>query len=128
MSEAQAIFFRRRHQARRPPVAKIRPGRPAPAMGPGTGALSPVTKPKLLVPVAIPPTMRLNMVPAVPFRASRKTPPSVTLVPKRPIIGFLGRDHKGMEYSEICPLHLQPIAVDLQRTQPCYSLQDCWRK
>jgi hypothetical protein len=34
--EAQAIFFRRRHQARRPPPAKIRPGSPAPAMGPGT--------------------------------------------------------------------------------------------
>src|SRR5215470_2123463 len=34
----QAIFFRRRHQARRPPQAKIRPGRPAPAMGPGTVA------------------------------------------------------------------------------------------
>jgi hypothetical protein len=33
---AQAIFFRRRHQARRPPLAKIRPGRPAPAMGPDT--------------------------------------------------------------------------------------------
>jgi hypothetical protein len=35
----QAIFCRRRHQARRPPLAKIRPGRPAPAMGPGPGAL-----------------------------------------------------------------------------------------
>jgi hypothetical protein len=32
----QAIFRRRRHQPRRPPLAKIRPGRPAPAMGPGT--------------------------------------------------------------------------------------------
>jgi hypothetical protein len=28
-SEAQAIFFRRRHQPRRPPLAKIRPGRPS---------------------------------------------------------------------------------------------------
>jgi hypothetical protein len=34
--ERQAIFFRRRHQPSRPPLAKIRPGRPAPAMGPGT--------------------------------------------------------------------------------------------
>src|SRR5262245_3414713 len=34
--EVQAIFFRRRHQPRRPPHAKIRPGSPAPAMGPGT--------------------------------------------------------------------------------------------
>src|SRR5262249_1543697 len=33
----QAIFCRRRHQARRPPPAKIRPGNPAPTMGPGTG-------------------------------------------------------------------------------------------
>jgi len=32
----QAYWCRRRHQPRRPPLAKIRPGRPAPAMGPGT--------------------------------------------------------------------------------------------
>src|SRR5215469_17078029 len=38
-SLVQAIFRRRRHQPRRPPPAKIRPGRPAPAMGPGTGAV-----------------------------------------------------------------------------------------
>ena len=30
------VFCRRRHQPRRPPQAKIRPGSPAPAMGPGT--------------------------------------------------------------------------------------------
>jgi hypothetical protein len=41
--EAQAIFFRRRHQARRPPLAKIRPGSPAPTMGPGTAAASTLT-------------------------------------------------------------------------------------
>jgi hypothetical protein len=35
--ESQAIFFRRRHQPRRPPLAKIRPGSPAPTTGPGTG-------------------------------------------------------------------------------------------
>src|SRR5262249_43267120 len=35
--QAQAVFRRRRHQPRRPPPAKIRPGSPAPAMGPGTG-------------------------------------------------------------------------------------------
>jgi hypothetical protein len=34
--EVQAIFCRRRHQPRRPPPAKIRPGSPAPTMGPGT--------------------------------------------------------------------------------------------
>jgi hypothetical protein len=33
--QAQAIFCRRRHQPRRPPLAKIRPGSPAPAIGPG---------------------------------------------------------------------------------------------
>src|SRR5262245_18163931 len=33
-----AAFRRRRRQPRRPPLAKIRPGRPAPAMGPGIGA------------------------------------------------------------------------------------------
>src|SRR5215510_4928100 len=35
----QAIF-RRRHRPRRPPPAKIRPGSPAPAMGPGTARKS----------------------------------------------------------------------------------------
>src|SRR6516164_9743553 len=39
VSDVQAIFFRRRHQPRRPPLAKIRPGSPAPATGPGTGAI-----------------------------------------------------------------------------------------
>src|SRR5580704_11053664 len=34
----QAIFRRRRHQPRRPPHAAIRPGRPAPATGPGAWA------------------------------------------------------------------------------------------
>src|SRR5262249_40583600 len=32
----QAIFRRRRHQPRKPPLAKIRPGSPAPATGPRT--------------------------------------------------------------------------------------------
>jgi hypothetical protein len=40
--DVQAKRRRRRHQARRPPLAKIRPGRPAPAMGPGT--ISPVSE------------------------------------------------------------------------------------
>jgi hypothetical protein len=35
---AAATVLRRRHQARRPPLAKIRPGRPVPTMGPGTCA------------------------------------------------------------------------------------------
>src|SRR5260221_1547879 len=33
---AQAIFFRRRHQPRRHPLARIRPGMSAPTVGPGT--------------------------------------------------------------------------------------------
>src|SRR5262245_44192967 len=36
--EAQAIFFRRRHHPSRPPLAKIRLGRPAPAMGTRNGS------------------------------------------------------------------------------------------
>ena len=36
--KCQTFLCRRRHQQRRPPLAKIRPGRPAPAMGPGTAA------------------------------------------------------------------------------------------
>jgi hypothetical protein len=32
-----------RHQASRPPLAKIRPGRPAPAMGPGTELIAVVS-------------------------------------------------------------------------------------
>src|SRR5262245_54188983 len=45
LADAQAIFFRRRHQPRRPPQAKIRPGSPAPTMGPGTGD---ATRPEVL--------------------------------------------------------------------------------
>jgi len=37
----QTVRCRRRHQPRRPPLAKIKPGRPAPAIGPGTGIGSP---------------------------------------------------------------------------------------
>jgi hypothetical protein len=38
VGEMFQTFFRRRHQPRRPPLAKIRPGRPASTMGPGTDA------------------------------------------------------------------------------------------
>src|SRR5215831_1100634 len=44
VSEAQAIFFRRRHQPRRPPPTRIRPGSPAPTRGPGTGTFTNVRK------------------------------------------------------------------------------------
>jgi hypothetical protein len=37
--DAQAVFCRRRHQPRRPPPANIRPGSPAPVMGPGTAGV-----------------------------------------------------------------------------------------
>jgi hypothetical protein len=37
----QAVRRRRRHQPRRPPLAKISPGTPAPTMGPGTATVSP---------------------------------------------------------------------------------------
>ena len=47
--EVQAIFCRRRHQLRRPPLAKIRPGRPAPTMGPGTAAALNVEGPEVLI-------------------------------------------------------------------------------
>ena len=40
---AQAIFCRRRHQPSRPPLARIRPGTPAPTMGPGTAVIVPST-------------------------------------------------------------------------------------
>ena len=36
--DVQAIFWRRRHQPSKPPLAKVKPGSPAPAMGPGTAA------------------------------------------------------------------------------------------
>ena len=42
---------RRRHQARRPPLAKMRPGTPAPTMGPGTSAKVPT--PKAVDPLAL---------------------------------------------------------------------------
>src|SRR5262249_12686192 len=38
--DSRAHAVRRRHQPRRPPLAKIRPGRPAPTMGPGTNGLT----------------------------------------------------------------------------------------
>ena len=37
----QAIFFRSRHQPRRPPLAKIKPGSPVPTLGMGTATRPP---------------------------------------------------------------------------------------
>jgi hypothetical protein len=44
-ADVQAVFCRRRHQPSRPPLAKIRPGRPAPTMGPGTAVSWPLISP-----------------------------------------------------------------------------------
>jgi hypothetical protein len=38
---AAGMVLRRRHQPSRPPQANIRPGGPAPAMGPGMGTVTP---------------------------------------------------------------------------------------
>jgi hypothetical protein len=72
LAEAQAIFCRRRHQPRRPPPANIRPGSPAPAIGPGTATAvvatsrislspgagaSPVTFTEILVAVKVKPAI-----------------------------------------------------------------------
>src|SRR3954453_20662151 len=45
LSYAAAAVLRRRNQARRPPPAKIRPGKPAPATGPGTAVSWPLISP-----------------------------------------------------------------------------------
>src|SRR6516162_6531516 len=45
----KAIFCRRRHQPRRPPPAEIKPGRPAPAIGPGTGDVMVTERDRLLI-------------------------------------------------------------------------------
>ena len=50
----QAAFCRRRRQPRRPPLAKIRPGMPAPTTGPGTSVA--VEK---VVPMAIPSAFKI---------------------------------------------------------------------
>jgi hypothetical protein len=63
---------RRRHQPRRPSLAKIRPGRPAPAMGPGTAA----SPPNRICATSANPT--------VPVNATREisSPPAVVSVKK----------------------------------------------
>src|SRR3984893_12394651 len=52
VESAQAIFCRRRPRTRRAPQAKIRPGSPAPAMGPGTWAGFPHGVVKIAVPTS----------------------------------------------------------------------------
>jgi hypothetical protein len=82
--DAQAIFCRRRHQARRPPPARIRPGSPAPAIGPGT----------LLGATWISPNKPSNspFIPASKYNAlgSKPAPPFPILSAHKPelVIGF----------------------------------------
>src|SRR5215470_5881960 len=57
---SQAIFRRRRARAIRPPQAMIRPGRPAPTTGPGTGLLASIGP---VAPVAGFPTSATNTFP-----------------------------------------------------------------
>src|SRR5258708_4962547 len=67
----QPVFCRRCHHARRPPLAKIRPGRPAPTTGPGTtlGVMLPVRK------LAVP------LLPPQPFNGWQETAPLMKLPP-----------------------------------------------
>ena len=87
--DGQAAFCRRRHQPRRPPLAKIRPGSPAPTMGPGTAAgaklvscipsapAPPVVSVKKLVPCgAFPEPKRLKS-PQAPVKHVPHGPPGV---------------------------------------------------
>ena len=55
---AKAIFRRRRHQPRRPALARIRPGKPAPAMGPRTAVI-------VAENVELPEAVKTNVPPAV---------------------------------------------------------------
>ena len=93
--DAQAIFCRRRHQPRRPPLAKIRPGRPAPAMGPGTAFIapnSPCVSP--LIPSVKKRVLGLPLLPPVPKPRDQRppgvlpTPTSIGIVPRNmPVSG-----------------------------------------
>jgi hypothetical protein len=80
-ADAQAIFCRRRHQPRRPPLAKIRPGRPAPAIGPGTGGSVTVTVVTKSVDIGTPRREILSVVVIVnwPKSASLSPVPSGTM-------------------------------------------------
>jgi hypothetical protein len=69
----QAIFCRRRHQPRRPPLAKIRPGRPAPAVGPGTDW---IVKPRLSY-------TAVTLVPATILEPFAKNTPNVIASPAK---------------------------------------------
>ena len=72
--DVQATFFRRRHQPRMPPLAKIRPGSPAPAMGPGTGD----------VPLATSEIFCANVLAILPSELNSAAPKVKTPVPVRP--------------------------------------------
>ena len=72
--DVQALFCRRRHQPRRPPPANSRPGRPAPAMGPGTlkAPNSPSISP--LMPSVKKRVLGLPFMPPVPNSRAQRPP------------------------------------------------------
>src|SRR5258708_11905620 len=70
-AEAQAILCRRRHQARRLPLAKIRPGSPAPAMGPGTATVPATIVAENVRLVLVPPCVVNEKVPGVRSKSAR---------------------------------------------------------
>src|ERR1700726_749439 len=80
---AQAVLCRRRHQPRRPAPAKIRPGKPAPAMGPGTlmAPNSPFISP--LIPSVKNSVLGLPLLPPVP-KPRYQRPPAVLRTPMLP--------------------------------------------
>jgi hypothetical protein len=66
-----AILRRRRHQLRRPPRAKIKPGSPAPAIGPGTAAM--LCSKLVTVAVAAPPMQSVQLIKKPKFLKAPKT-------------------------------------------------------
>src|SRR5262249_6493797 len=87
--DVQATTFRRRrHQPRRPPLAKIRPGRPAPAIGPGTGAAGVDTS-------------RISSAPT-----AGASPPTFTKTPLRPKVRppAIGRNAELLAGSTVTPV------------------------
>src|SRR2546423_5245157 len=87
--ETQAIFCRRRQQPRRPPLANIRPGRPAPTMGAGTTFMAP-NSPSISpwIPSVESSVVGLPLLPPVPKPRDQR-PPGI-LVPM--LIGIVPRN------------------------------------
>src|ERR1700730_9411845 len=75
------MFCRRRHQPRRPPPAKTRPGNPAPTTGPGTGSVTVTIVTRSPVDIKTPPRKKAWVVVRVnwPSFASVSPVPSGTM-------------------------------------------------